>query len=154
MPGYEVLEEDEGSGLLPWEWAVERLRHARNYWLSTVREDGPPHSMALWGVWLDDCFYFSTGRNSRKVRNLATNPACVVTTESADEAVIVEGVAELLENADALRRLETVYEMKYGMAYPADSNVYRVTPKVAFAFVEDEGAFLASATRWRFSKDS
>jgi hypothetical protein len=31
MPGYGILGPDEGSGLLPWSWAAERLSHARNY---------------------------------------------------------------------------------------------------------------------------
>lgn len=50
--------------------------------------------MPIGGLWLDGRFYFSTGKQSRKGRNLAANAECVVCTERADEAVIVEGVAE------------------------------------------------------------
>jgi hypothetical protein len=53
MPGYGVLPADQGSGLLPWSWALERLRNARNYWLTTVWPDGRPHVMPVWAVWLD-----------------------------------------------------------------------------------------------------
>ena len=31
MPGYGIRGPAEGSGLLPWSWAVERLRAARNF---------------------------------------------------------------------------------------------------------------------------
>jgi pyridoxine/pyridoxamine 5'-phosphate oxidase len=57
--------------------------------------------MPVWGVWADDRFYFSTGRQSRKARNLAANAACVVCAERADEAVIVEGVAEEVSKASS-----------------------------------------------------
>ena len=90
MPGYGILAADDGAGLLPWDWAVERLSGSHNYWLVTTRPDGRPHMMPLWGLWLDSTFYFSTGRQSRKGRNLAANSHCVVATEHADEAVIVE----------------------------------------------------------------
>ncbi len=73
MPGYGIADANSGSGLLPWNWAVERLQKARNYWISTTRPDGRPHAMPVWGVWYDNQFYFSTGRESRKARNLAVN---------------------------------------------------------------------------------
>jgi len=31
MPGYGILDPDQGSGLLPWSWAAERMSSARNY---------------------------------------------------------------------------------------------------------------------------
>ena len=37
MPGYGVPPQHEGKGLLPWEWAVEHLTTARNYWIATAR---------------------------------------------------------------------------------------------------------------------
>ena len=32
MPGYGIAGPAEGSGLLHWSWAAERLTAARNYW--------------------------------------------------------------------------------------------------------------------------
>jgi len=37
MPGYGIAGPAEGSGLLHWSWAAERLTAARNYWVATVR---------------------------------------------------------------------------------------------------------------------
>jgi hypothetical protein len=37
--------------------------------------------MPVWGVWMEEAFYFSCGQASRKARNLALNPACVVGCE-------------------------------------------------------------------------
>ena len=56
--------------LLLWSWAEQRLVDARNYWIATTRPDGRPHCRPVWGVWLPDGFWFSTGSLAR--HNLAT----------------------------------------------------------------------------------
>ena len=94
MPGYGLPKGKEG--LLPWTWAEQRLKRSHNYWISTTRPDGRPHMMVIWGLWMDGAFYFSSGAESRKARNLAKNPHCVIGTEKADEAVVVEGEVSLL----------------------------------------------------------
>jgi nitroimidazol reductase NimA-like FMN-containing flavoprotein (pyridoxamine 5'-phosphate oxidase superfamily) len=53
--------------------------------------------MPVWGVWVVNAFYFSTGAESRKAKNLASNPECVVCPENAEEAVIMEGTARKLD---------------------------------------------------------
>lgn len=95
MPGYGL---PKGSkGLLPWGWADERLKKSHNYWITTVKPDGSPHTMVVWGLWQDGRVISSTGSKSRKARNLAQNSNCVVCTELANEAVIVEGVVEIAD---------------------------------------------------------
>src|SRR5579872_5501079 len=91
---YGILGAVEGRGLLPWTGATERLAKSRGYWLATTKPGGAPHMAVIWGIWLHDRFYFASMPSSRKGRNLAANPQCAVCPESADEAVIVEGVAE------------------------------------------------------------
>ena len=99
----------EGSkGLLPWSWAEQRLKKSHNYWITTVKPDGSPHTMVVWGLWQDGRLLFSTGSKSRKARNLAQNANCVLCTEHAHEAVIVEGVAELADVASRRKFLSTV----------------------------------------------
>jgi general stress protein 26 len=153
MPEYGILEPQEGQGLLPWSWAVERLSRSHNYWLATTKPDGRPHLMAVWGIFLEGAFYFSTGRRTRKAHNLASNAFCTVCTQSAEEAVILEGVATLIHGSSAQKRINDIYQVKYGQAFPGDSNVYAVIPKVAFGFIEGEAEFAGSATRWHFSAD-
>ena len=148
MPGSELLGPGEGRGLLPWSWAEERLRESRNYWLSTVSPDGEPHAMAVWGVWHEEGFFFSTGTETRKTRNLARSPACVVTTEDAAEAVVMHGVARRIGDPAVLSPMAQVYREKYAMGYPPDSHVYRVEPRKAFGFIEDAAHFAGAATRW------
>ncbi len=110
MPGYGL---SKGSkGLLPWSWAEQRLKKSHNYWITTVKPEGSPHTMVVWGLWQDGRFLFSTGSKSQKARNLERNSNCVVCTEHAHEAVIVEGVAEIADVA-ARHKFLAVYEKKY-----------------------------------------
>ena len=150
MPGYGILPAGDGNGLLPWSWAEERLSASGRYWLSTVCPDGRPHAMAVWAVWLDGAVRFSTGEHSRKARNLARDPRCVITTESGEEAVVVEGVAERIEARGDSDRMERAYVDKYGSGYPGDSWLFAVRPRLVFGFIEREDEFARAATRWTF----
>ena len=42
MPGYGIAGPTDGTGLLPWSWATERLTWSHDYWVATVRPDGTP----------------------------------------------------------------------------------------------------------------
>src|SRR5690349_8342408 len=94
MPGYGLP--NSKKGLLPWKWAEDRLKKSRQYWIATTRPDGHPHVMIVWGLWLGSDFWFSTGGNSRKAQNLAGNPRCVISSDNSEQAVIVEGEAEIV----------------------------------------------------------
>ncbi len=143
------------KGLLPWSWGEQRLKKSHNYWITTVKPEGSPHTMVVWGLWQDGCFLFSTGSKSRKARNLAVNPNCIVCIEHAHEAVIVEGIAEIAD-VGARRKFLPVYERKYKFdmsTMKADilsmkEPVFAVRPKVVFALWEKH--FQAKSTRWTF----
>src|SRR5262245_23576304 len=152
MPGYGLREATSGRGLLAWEWARERLEKSHNYWLSTAGPDGVPHSMPVWGIWVDDVFYFSTGRQSRKSRNLTANPRCVVATEAPAEPVVVQGLATEVMDRAVVARLSPVYKAKYDWELdPELGPVYAVEPRVAFGLVE--GQMTETATRWVFDEN-
>src|SRR5947199_10664376 len=92
-PGYGF---PKGSkGLLSWSWAEQRLKKSHNYWITTVKPDGSPHTMVVWGLWQDGRFLFSTGSQSRKARNLTKNPSGVACTEHSHEATVAHVVAEI-----------------------------------------------------------
>ena len=147
MPGYGILPADEGEGLLPFEWAEERLRTARNYWVATIGADGP-HLMAVWGVWIDRQFVFSTGRKSRKARNLASHPRCVVAPEGAAEEIVVEGTAAEIVATDAF---VDAYREKYDFdVMSLGEPVFAVTPSKVIALIEVAEQFAGTATRWIF----
>jgi hypothetical protein len=143
------------KGLLPWSWAQQRLKKSHNYWITTVKLDCSPHTMVVWGLWRDGRLLFSTGSKSQKARNLARNANCVVCTEHANEAVIVQGVAEVADVA-ARRKFLSQYERKYKFdmsSMKADilsmkEPVFAVRPQVVFGLWEKQ--FQSKSTRWKF----
>ena len=138
------------EGLLDWSWARERLTNSHNYMIVTVRPDGRPHAMGMHGIWCADAYYFSTDVTSRKAKNLEQNRNCIVITEKLDEVVIVEGVAEEISFDDAPEELSMSSKTKYG--WPMEPHkggaLYRVTPRVVFAFPLEQIA--TAVTRWKF----
>jgi hypothetical protein len=111
--------------------------------------------MVVWGLWIDGQFLFSTASKSRKARNLAKNPNCVVSTEHAHEAVIVEGTARVAD-VPTRRRLLAKYSGKYDWDMASMENdilsmkepVFAVRPRVVFGLWEKK--FMETTTRWMF----
>jgi nitroimidazol reductase NimA-like FMN-containing flavoprotein (pyridoxamine 5'-phosphate oxidase superfamily) len=140
---------------LPFSHAEERLAKARNYWICTTRPDGRPHSIPVWGFWIDGSFYFGTGRASRKARNLSHNPAVSIHLDSGDDVVIVEGTAVEVDLTDQsiFKKFDAASRRKYGM--PAmvmpEGVAYRVRPRTVLAWTEKD--FIHNATRWTFDSD-
>jgi len=135
--------------LLPWSWAAERLASSRNYFISTVRPDGAPHTAIIWAVWIDGALYFSTGLRSRKARNLAQHPRCTITTDRAEDAIILEGIAQRCHMPAAL---PAVYKAKYDWDVTTDTSAgpyFAIQPAVVFAFREHD---MAESTRWTFAR--
>jgi PPOX class probable F420-dependent enzyme len=157
MPGYGVRPASEGTGLLPWSWALQRLTASHDYWLATSRPDGRPHLMPVWAVWLDEALWFSCSNGSRKTRNLRAESRCSLATDNPREPVVVEGVAELIAEPVALRRVIDAENAKYGTDYgvemldPAANACFKVRPVWVFAL--DGADFTGSPTRFRFGPD-
>jgi hypothetical protein len=143
--------------LLPWSWAEHRLVTAQNYWIATTRPTGRPHCRPLWGVWLPDGFWFTTG--SLAVHNLPFNDEITVHLEDGQEVVIVEGTAQPETDPPSLQAMCDAYGPKYDYAITAatdgtvqDSSglggpAQHVTPRVVFGWDQH----MSSPTRWTFS---
>jgi PPOX class probable F420-dependent enzyme len=155
MPGYGIQGPDEGSGLLPWSWAEERLVRSHDYWVATRRPDGHPHVMPVWAVWTDGALWFSSSVGSRKARNLRADPRCSITTDNAWEPVVVEGAAEIVTEPPLLEIFiaaeNAKYDTDYGVDFldPAVNATFRVRPSWVFSLTEHD--FAGSPTRWSFS---
>jgi Pyridoxamine 5'-phosphate oxidase len=154
-------------GAVATSWASARagLANAPVYWLTTVRPDGRPHVTPLIGIWLDGAFYFCTGAEERKAKNLAGNPFCAVTTGSNGldgVDLVVEGSATQVIDETALGRVAGTFESKYGPRFTEPDGTwfglgaalrsgevpaFRVTPSTAFSFGKGEQF---SQTRYRF----
>jgi PPOX class probable F420-dependent enzyme len=155
MPGYGIAGPAEGSGLLPWSWAAERLTSARNYWVTSVWPDGRPHSMPVWGMWDDTVLWFTCAVGSRKARNLRDEPRCVVTTEDASDPVVIEGTARIVTDDKSIRRVLDLMNDKYhtdieiSFLDPAKNATIAVRPGKVIGM--RHGDFTGSPTRWMFA---
>ena len=154
MPGYPIQPPDEGTGLLPWGWAVERLTTSRSYWLASIRPDGRPHVMPVWAIWLDDRLLFSSGLQSAKARNLLRDARCSITTDEATEPVVINGTAERATDAPTIERYAAAINTKYDQDIavdfydPSHNGLFAITPKIAVGMIEED--FGGSPTRWSF----
>jgi uncharacterized pyridoxamine 5'-phosphate oxidase family protein len=155
-----------GNKPIPWSRALEQLdAGARGtFWLATTRPDGRPHVAAVGALFVDGRIYFVTGARTRKGRNLAQNPRCVISTSLKDIDLVMEGSAAKVTDEPTLRRLVKRYvdqgwparvsdgaftaEYSAPSAGPPPWDLYVFTPTTAFgvATAEPNGA-----TRWRFT---
>jgi hypothetical protein len=154
IPEYGIPETIEG--ILPWSHVAERMEKAINYWIATTDPECRPHATPVWGIWMDDTFFFDGGPHTRRGRNLAANPAVTIHLESGSDVVILQGNALEVKGIqpELAQRLAKAYTLKYGeMGYSPTSDtwneggLYRTTIHTAFAWSK----FPKDATRWRFS---
>src|SRR5580658_3727148 len=138
MPkGYGIHTVAEGQ--VPWEEVEAQLAKSRNYWIATMRPDGKPHAMPVWGVWMNGAVIFGTDKNSRKARNIVRQPEVVVHLESGDDVVIMEGVARLVTDKTESAASDAVYLEKYQMKLtdaPGEPFICAIEPRVVFAWHE------------------
>ncbi|WP_287157063.1 pyridoxamine 5'-phosphate oxidase family protein [Chloroflexus sp.] len=149
-PGYV----EQARALLPWSHVEQRLTHAINYWLCTVRPDGRPHAVPKWAVWVDGKLYFDGSPATRHARNIATNPHVVIHLESGEDVVIVEGIASAIDTPapEIAPLIAQAYATKYAtMGYAPDPHqwdnggLFAITPHTVIAwtaFTEDPTKFV------------
>jgi general stress protein 26 len=153
----------EQAEAMPWPSALRLLEQAELFWVSSVRFDGRPHVTPVVAVWTDGAFYFSSGPEEQKSRNLAANPHCAVTTgcNTWDEGVdiVLHGEVEIVRDASQLQGVADAFLAKYGSAWafevagdgtfngPGGALVYRLNPAQALGFGKGNPF---SHTRWDF----
>ena len=163
--------------LVDWSAITERLEQGftqapdtggpnrHTCWLATIDADGSPHVTGIGALWADGAFWFETGKDSRKGKNLARDPRCTLSLAAHEFDLVVEGEAQLVTDpsvvADMAERwaaegwpcraddsgLALTAEFSAPSAGPPPWFVYRITPRAATALsiIEPGGA-----TRWRF----
>ncbi len=153
MPDYGITG-DETDGMLTWDWLDKQMEKSRNYWVCTTRKDGRPHAVPVWGVWVDNTLFFSSGTTSVKARNIAHNPNVVVHLESGDETVIIEGKVITIDFKDPRKpQLFKDYAEKYSFDPaegddPEKGNWYELQPNKIMTWLESD--FLESVAYWVF----
>jgi nitroimidazol reductase NimA-like FMN-containing flavoprotein (pyridoxamine 5'-phosphate oxidase superfamily) len=152
----------------PWPQVRDLLERAELFWISTVRENRPPHVAPLPAVWFDDALHFCTGAEEQKGVNLARNPSCALTTGNntwkTGLDVVVEGRAERVVDDERLHQLAALWFSKYdgdwdyevrNHAFHHDAGealVFRVAATKILAFAK--GDFAQTAYRFEDAEGS
>ena len=119
-------------------------------WLTTINPDGTPHVRPLGIVPLDGVWYFNSGPATRKSRNIAANPRCVVSVATLPFDLVLEGNAERVTDAAELNTVAAAFnkngwparvdgdaltaDYSAPSAGPPPWHVYRIKPATVFAF--------------------
>jgi PPOX class probable F420-dependent enzyme len=133
-------------------------------WLATINPDGSPHVTGIGALWADGCWWFETGQDTRKGKNLARDPRCTLSVAAREFDLVVAGEATLVTDAATVADLAARWaaagwparaddtgvaltaEYSAPSAGPPPWHVYRLTPRTATAVATiDPGG----ATRWR-----
>jgi hypothetical protein len=134
--------------VLEWSQVDDRLRTAKNYWLVTVRPDGRPHTVPVWGLWVRGALFF--GGHGQKARNILGNPNVAVHLESGDETVVLEGRANgpVVPPTDLVDDLAIQSRAKYGFWPDGEPEpAYALRPTVVRASISNGGQLVCA--RWR-----
>jgi hypothetical protein len=123
-------------------------------WLTTINTDGSPHVTAVGFVVFGGARYFNSGPNTRKSRNLARDPRCVVSVATDPFDLVVEGTAARVTDPDELRAVAASFrdagwpcevdgdaltaEYSAPSAGPPPWYVYRVQPSTVMALGTSE----------------
>ena len=130
---------------------TQRLTGMRLLVLSTATADGRPLAGPVDGYFLHGTFWFSSARDSVRMRHIRTRPAVSATHLPGEElAVTVHGQAELFdlnapEGAELFGAMLDVYEPIHGPAFEesmreAGDVGARIIPEKMFTFHLDPGA--------------
>jgi hypothetical protein len=154
-----------GAAPIPWSRAQKQLEAGSGgtFWLATTDPKGHPHLAGVGALWVDGRIYFVTGPRTRKGRNLATNPDCVLSVSLTGIDLVVEGRAVRITDRPTLVRLAKRYaaqgwpasvsgealtaEYSAPSAGPPPWDLYVVRPTTAFGVASAEPS---GAMRWQF----
>ena len=135
-------------------------------WLATINRDGSPHVTGVGALWAEGAFWFETGEQTMKGRNLAGDPRCTLSVATHEFDLVVEGVAHKVTDPTTVAQmaerwrvagwpadvdgsgLALTAEYSAPSAGPPPWSVYRIDAHRATALAVT-GA--GGATRWTFS---
>lgn len=72
---------------------------------------GKPHVVPVCYIFKDGCFYIASDYDTRKFRNVKSNRnVCLVIDEyKPNKAIMVDGIAEILEHGDEFRSIYSIF---------------------------------------------
>ena len=137
-------------------------------WLATINQDGSPHLTGVGALWVDDAFWFETGEQTRKGRNLARDPRCTLSVATDEFDLVVEGTAEQIKDPATVVQMAERWSAQGWPARVDDTSVALTAdfsapsagppPWVIYRLVPDRTTAIETiepggATQWRFDSN-
>jgi len=134
-------------------------------WLATINSNGSPHVTGVGALWFDEAFWFETGEQTLKGKNLARDPRCTLSLATHEFDLVLESLAETITDPATVATMAEQWNAQgwparvdeSGVALTADYSapsagpppwtIYRIAARKATALAT-VGA--GGATRWRF----
>lgn len=137
------------SALLNWDFVHKHMSEAMYYWIATVDANGQPHTVPLWGIWYKNRVHFEGHPKTRWARNLIQNPKIAVHIPNAQDVVMIEGRAQIIEDDDIDEATWQILDRTYQAKYDTNegSPYWFVTPQKVIAW---DANGLDRMTRWLF----
>jgi hypothetical protein len=157
-----------GDPELPWSRARDHLasqpaQPATTFFLATAGAGGSPNVAGIGIHWYDGDLFFTCGPGTRKARNLASDPACVIAVALGGIDLVLEGEAIQVHEPDLVETVIAIFrasgwpaEVRDGRvvapysapsAGPPPWDLYRFTFHTVFGVATETPG---GATRWRF----
>jgi nitroimidazol reductase NimA-like FMN-containing flavoprotein (pyridoxamine 5'-phosphate oxidase superfamily) len=156
-----------GFAELPWSRPNDLLAAGpegrTTFTLSTTRPDGKPHATGVGVRWHDGDLYFNSGPGTRKAKNLAVDPAAVLSVSLPGLDLVLQGEAKKVDDPKVMEAVAARFraggwpvEVKDGRltapfsapsAGPPPWDFYRFRFRTVFGVATAEPY---GATRWHF----
>jgi hypothetical protein len=135
------------------------------YWLTTINPDGSPHVTGVGALFVDGSFWFESGEQTRKAKNLARDPRCALSVATDEFDLVVEGEARQVTDPPTVAGMAARWAAEgwparvdeTGRALTAEYSAPSAGPPPWFAYRLSAYSATAlqtitpgGATRWRF----
>ncbi len=135
-------------------------------WLATINRDGTPHVTGVGALWFEGAFWFETGEQTLKGRNLARDPRCTLSLATHEFDLVVDGEAEKIIDPEIVATMAEQWSAQgwparvdeSGMALTAEYSAPSAGPPpwTIYRIAAHQATALATvgpggATRWRFT---
>jgi pyridoxine/pyridoxamine 5'-phosphate oxidase len=137
-------------------------------WLATINPDGRPHLTGVGAEFVDGAFWFVSGDQTQKSRNLARDARCALTLSTQEFDLVLEGEAQKVTEPPTVAQMAARYaaggwparvdesgaaliaEYSAPSAGPPPWHIYRLVAQRATVVSTTEPG---GATRWDFERD-
>jgi hypothetical protein len=136
------------------------------FWLTTLNDDGSPHVTSVGALWHAGSYWFQTGDQTHKAKNVARDSRCTISVATKGFDVMVAGEAQRVTDPKTVAEIAALWAKSGWPAEPDDSgtgitapfnaptlgpppwHIYEVKPATATAVGTTEK--VPGSTRWTF----